>query len=127
MEKGKRPVSPVNGQAPPKGKPFQTGDERAKEAGKKSGQKRRERKTLRDELLAVLTDMEVPEKGGKKNVPIQEALSVSPIKAALNGNVRAFEIIRDTIGEKPVDNVVASLQGGGDFVLKITGDDIADD
>ena len=99
-----RPVSPVNGQPLPGGNPFETGDERAKNAGKRSGKKRKARKTLREDLLAVLTKLEIPQKDGKK-MPVQEALSTSLIKAALNGNVRAYEIIRDTIGEKPVENV----------------------
>lgn len=124
-----RPVSPVNGQPLPRGKPFTS--ETAREAGRKGGRKAginiKKRKTLREELLSVLTDMEIPEKNSDKKVPVQEALSVSLIKAALNGNVRAFEIIRDTIGEKPVENVVASLQDGGDFVLTITGDADAQD
>ena len=102
----KRPVSPVNGVPLPRGKPFEPG-ERAREIGRHGGRnsqkKAKERKTLREDLLAVLTNMEIPQKG--KNIPVQEALSLSLIKAALNGNVRAYETIRDTVGEKPVDNV----------------------
>lgn len=102
-----RPVSPVNGQPLPRGRPFKTSEE-AREAGKKggrkSGQKRKDRKTLREDLLAVLTKLEIPQKDGNK-MPVQEALSTALIKAALNGNVRAYEIIRDTIGEKMPDNV----------------------
>lgn len=101
----KRPVSPVNGQPLPRGRPFETGDERAKNAGKQSGKRRKERKTLREDLLAALTDMEIPQKETGKKIPVQEALSIAVIKAALNGNVRAYEIIRDTIGEKPVENL----------------------
>lgn len=104
----KRPVSPVNGQPLPRGKPFKTSEEAreaGKKGGKKSGQKRKARKTLREDLLAVLSTLEIPQKDGTKKVPVQEALSTSLIKAALNGNVRAYEIIRDTIGEKPVENV----------------------
>ena len=100
-----RPVSPVNGQPLPRGRPFETGDERAKNAGKTSGKRRKERKTLREDLLAVLTDLKIPQKDTGKKIPVQEALSTALIKAALNGNVRAYEIIRDTIGEKPVENV----------------------
>lgn len=102
-----RPVSPINGQPLPRGKPFTS--ETAREAGKKGGRKAginiRARKTLREDLLAVLTDMEIPEKNSGKMVPVQEALSTALIKAALSGNVRAYEIIRDTAGEKPVENV----------------------
>ena len=104
----KRPVSPVNGQPLPRGRPpFKPGEEAreiGRKGGKKSGKKRKERKTLREDLLAVLTNLDIPQKDGKK-IPVQEALSTALIKAALNGNVRAYEIIRDTIGEKPVDNL----------------------
>ena len=107
----KRPVSPVNGQPLPRGKPFEPGD-RAREIGRKGGKnskkKQAERKTLREELLAVLTDMQIPQKETGKMVPVQEALSMSLIKSAINGNVRAYEIIRDTIGEKPVERVLVS-------------------
>lgn len=107
MDDKNRPVSPVNGQPLPRGRPFTS--ETAREAGKKGGRKAginiRQRKSLRDELIAVLTDMEIPQKDTGKKVPVQEALSISLIKSALSGNVRAFEIIRDTIGEKPVENL----------------------
>lgn len=109
----KRPVSPVNGQPLPRGRPFLTSEqarEAGKKGGKKSAQKRKERKTLREDLIATLTDMEIPQKETGKKIPVQEALSIAVIKAALNGNVRAYEIIRDTIGEKPIENlnIVAS-------------------
>lgn len=105
---GNRPVSPINGVPLPRGKPFEQGEEqreRSRKAGKISGQKRKERKTLREDLIAVLTNMEIPQKETGKQVPVQEALSLSLIQSALKGNVRAYEIIRDTIGEKPAENL----------------------
>lgn len=39
------------------------------------------------------------------NKTMQEKISLSLIQEALEGNVKAFETIRDTIGEKPKDNV----------------------
>ena len=104
----KRPISPVNGQPWPRGKPFEPGEiarEAGKRGGKKSGKAKRERKTLREDLLKVLMNMNIPDADNGKMVPVQEALSVSLIKSALNGNVRAYEIIRDTIGEKPAENL----------------------
>lgn len=73
--------------------------ENASKAGKASGAARRARKTLKEELLALLSDGD-----------IQERLSLALIDEALNGNkagsvTKAFEVIRDTIGEKPVDKV----------------------
>lgn len=64
----------------------------ARKGGIASGKARRERKTLREELLLLL------EKGDT-----QEKISLAMIKEALDGNTKAFEVIRDTIGEKPID------------------------
>ena len=125
----KRPVSPVNGQPLPRGKPFEQGEEQreiARKAGKKSAQIRKERKTLREELLTLLRE-EITDKKSGRVMETQAALSAALIKQALSGNTKAYEIIRDTIGEKPIDNVniisadfsaldaaFAGLTGGGD-------------
>lgn len=103
-----RPVSPINGQPLPDGSKYQfkQGEEQreiARKAGRKSGQVRRERKTLRDELLKLLQE-KVPGKDGSKR-PAQVAISTALMKQAMKGNIRAYEVIRDTIGEKPVENV----------------------
>ena len=103
MTSEERPVSPVNGQPLPIGKPFATGDERASEAGKKSAESRLARKTLREELLSLLQSDVGDKKGNTKKA--QVAMSAALIKQAISGNTKAFEIIRDTIGEKPVDRV----------------------
>ena len=66
--------------------------ENAQKAGIKSGEVRRTRKTLREELLLLL-----------ENGDTQNKISLALIKKALKGNIKAFEVIRDTIGEKPVD------------------------
>lgn len=108
MSENNKRVSPISGAPLPRGRPFKQGNEQreiARKGGKKSAQVRAQRKTLREELLAVLTDMKIPEKSTGKEVPVQEALSVSLIRSALNGNVKAYEIIRDTIGEKPTESV----------------------
>lgn len=101
-----RPKSPINGVPLPRGKPFERGEEqreKARKAGLISGEVRRARKTLREELLELLTVEVVDSKGNKNST--QAALSSALIKQALRGNTKAFEIIRDTIGEKPAENV----------------------
>ena len=70
-----------------------------KKGGKASVEARRRRKTLKEELLALLSIGDV-----------QEKLSLALLDEALHGNkagsvTKAFEVIRDTIGEKPVDKV----------------------
>ena len=64
----------------------------AKKGGKASGEARRKRRTLKEELLLMLEDPE-----------IQKKLTAAMIEKGLDGDIRAFEVIRDTIGEKPKD------------------------
>lgn len=73
--------------------------ERGRKGGIASGKARAERKTLRDELLLLLS------KGDT-----QEKISLSLISEAMNGNTKAFEVIRDTVGEKPVDKLEAQVE-----------------
>lgn len=68
--------------------------------GKASGAARRRRKTLKEELLALL-----------ESEDMQERISVALLTEALEGNkagsvTKAFEVIRDTIGEKPAEKVM---------------------
>lgn len=64
----------------------------ASKGGKASAEARREKKLLRDELCALLeTD------DGQKR------MCVALLRQAQRGNTKAFEVIRDTIGEKPVE------------------------
>ena len=70
----------------------------AKQGGKKSGEVRREKKNMR-EALQMLLERDYNIDGQILNGV--EATGVALIKQALNGNVKAFEVIRDTIGEKP--------------------------
>ena len=66
--------------------------ELARKAGIASGEARRRRKTLKEELLALL---EINDNNSK--------ISLAVLNKALNGDIQAFTTIRDTIGEKPVD------------------------
>ena len=76
--------------------------ENGKKGGIASGEARRKRKTLKEELLLMLSDGD-----------IQEKISVALINEAIKGNnagsvTKAFEVIRDTIGERPVEKVQAT-------------------
>ena len=70
----------------------------AKKGGIASGKARAERKTLKEELLLLLSQGNT-----------QEKISLSLIAQAMEGNVKAFETIRDTVGEKPVDKLEADV------------------
>ena len=68
--------------------------ERGRKGGLASVEARRKRKTLKEELLLMLEDEEV-----------QKSVAVALIQEAQNGNVKAFGMLRDTIGEAPVEKV----------------------
>ena len=70
--------------------------ERTVKGGIASGEARRAKRTLKEELIALL---ETEER--------QEKISLALIQKALKGDTKAFEVIRDTIGEKPKDEVTA--------------------
>lgn len=75
----------------------QTPEERRKngrKGGIASGIARNERKTLKEQLLILL-----------ENGDTQKEVSLALISKALTGDTKAFEVIRDTIGEKPKEQV----------------------
>lgn len=79
---------------------FSSGEEAArngKKGGEASAKARAERKTLKEELLLLLSEGDT-----------QKKVSAALIKKAKSGNVKAFEVIRDTIGEKPMEKLVAA-------------------
>lgn len=64
----------------------------AKKGGVASGKARNKRKTLKEELILLLEDGDT-----------QKNISVALIQQALEGNTKAFEVIRDSIGEKQIE------------------------
>lgn len=76
--------------------------------GIRSGEVRRQKAELKAILNRLLdeTTATIPDDSGRKiTVSAAEGIAIKLIEQALNGNTKAFEIIRDTIGEKPVQNV----------------------
>ena len=80
--------------------------ELASKAGKASVESRRQRKTLKEELIALLS-----EDG------MQERISIALLQKALDGDVKAFATVRDTIGEKPED--MLKLNSDEEFKVNI--------
>lgn len=93
-------------------KPFDSNQSReeakknGRKGGKKSGEVRRQKKTMR-EMLDYLLEKELTSKNGEKATTL-EAMMTAMIKQGLNGNVKAVEFIRDTLGEKPTEKVEAT-------------------
>lgn len=80
--------------------------ELAKKAGIASGKKRAARKTLKEELLLLLNSGNT-----------QEKISLALIEKALQGDIKAFEVIRDTVGEKPANKQEVSGINGVSVVV----------
>jgi hypothetical protein len=91
---------------------FKSGEKAAKsgrKGGIASGESKRARKSLREELETLLAANVIDKDTGQpKDETVQTAISVALIKEALKGDTKAYEIIRDTIGEKPAQKVVAA-------------------
>lgn len=80
-----------------------------------SAETKRQRKTLKEELIALLS------MNGN-----QERMSLAVLEKALGGNLKAFETIRDTIGEKAPEKVESTeLQTSSyeDFIKATKGDE----
>lgn len=69
--------------------------ENGRKGGKKRGENARKRKSLKEELLALL---EIEQQNGKT---IQENWVTALAKNLLKGDVKTSVFVRDTIGEKP--------------------------
>ena len=103
MNKGVENLIPTN----------QRSKDEARELGRKggiaSGKARRERKTLKEELIMLLEDDD-------NNLKISVAL----LKRALDGDISAFTTIRDTIGEKPTDRIEADVNSEVNITIELS-------
>lgn len=89
-------------------KPVQNTEE-ARERGRKggiaSGQARRKKRALREYLEARLEIM-------TGDVSTAEAITAALVDKALSGDMRAYETIRDTLGQNPRQMVETEVSGG---------------
>lgn len=90
--------------------------EQAKEihskGGKASSKARRKKKAMKKQLELLLAMPLTNEKAKSriselgiedKDIDNQMAITIALFQEALKGNTKAYEIIRDTIGEKPIE------------------------
>lgn len=117
--------------------------EQAREYGRKGGlasaKKKKERKAFK-ESLEMLLEMKAPEiaiaqikkqmpKIKDKDLNCQNAVLIGMVLAAIKGNVKAAEMIRDTIGEKPteqVNNTNTNLNIDNEEIIKDVIDKLKD-
>lgn len=80
--------------------------ENGRKGGIASGVARREKKSLR-KAMQVLMDADLTGKDGK-TMTGTEAMAAKAFQAALKGDWKAWELVRDTAGQKPVDKVMVA-------------------
>ena len=86
---------------------FKSGEKAVKsgrKGGKASGVAKRKKKLLK-ECLDELLEKEWENRQGEKHSG-SEAISIALFKKALAGDIKAYEVVRDTAGQKPVDKIM---------------------
>lgn len=81
--------------------------EEHKRGGIASGEVRRKKRDLRL-ALEVLLESNMKKKnlsGKEQDMSVAEAISLEQVKKALEGDSKAFEIVRDSSGQKPVEKI----------------------
>lgn len=81
--------------------------EKASRAGKASVEARRKKKMLK-ECLEALLNSEVGKDADGNTITGSEAMATTVFRRALNGDLKAWELVRDTSGQKPVDKVITT-------------------
>lgn len=89
-----------------------------RKGGKKSQQVQAERRSFQadteamlkwairtEKVITVDSVMSMADAKGK-NITVQAAMILVQIQQALRGNTKSFEIIRDTVGEKPKEQIM---------------------
>lgn len=97
--------------------------EKGRNGGRASGVARRKKKALREEL-EILLNMPLKDAGAIQNLKdmglpvrsgttIQTAITAAIIQQAFKGNIKAYEVIRDTIqskaGDKETDGKITQI------------------
>ncbi len=77
-----------------------------KRGGINSGKARREKRDLK-RCLEILLETDYTDKNGK-TVSGAEALCAKLFEQGMRGNVKAFEALRDTAGQKPVEKIMVA-------------------
>ena len=82
-----------------------TAEEQSK-GGKASAEARRKKRDLRN-AIEILLENDIKGKNGEIKSGA-EAIAIAQFQNALKGDTRAFEVIRDTAGQKPIEKVMVA-------------------
>lgn len=116
--------------------------EEASELGRKggieSGKTRRKKRLMKDLVIEMLNSKiwndelktkilnVFPEMEDEK-MQVQTAMIASQIQKAMKGDTKAFEVMRDTAGQKPVEQQVIGFDETNKLVIDLDDEDGADD
>lgn len=100
-------------------KPFSREDavKYAKKGAEKSAEVRRKKRDLKLAIQALL-EADVKDKRTGEVMSGAEALAVAQYRKALKGDTKAFEVLRDTSGQKPVEKV-EQVNIDGEYLDKV--------
>ena len=82
---------------------YKLSQDEAKKGGIASGEARRRKRDIRLALEALL-EKDISDKNGNV-MTTTEAIALKQIEKALKGDTKAFEVVRDTVGQKPTDKL----------------------
>lgn len=77
--------------------------ENGQKGGIASGEARRRKRDIR-KALEILLEKDYTDKHGN-TMSGAEAIALKQLEKALKGDTKAFEVVRDTVGQKPVEKV----------------------
>jgi len=77
----------------------------ASKGGKNSVESRRKKKQLR-EILEILMERNAGKDREGNDITTAEAMAIKAVKEAMNGDWKAWELVRDTSGQKPIEKVM---------------------
>lgn len=80
--------------------------EEASKGGKRSVEVRREKKNLK-RAIEIILEKEYTDKNGNV-LSGTEAVATKLFEKAMKGDVKAFEVLRDTAGQKPVEKFMVA-------------------
>lgn len=111
IRKGVRAVANEKNLKPISSRTPRERSEMGRKGAEVANRKKAARKTLKEELLLLLSQGDT-----------QNRMSLALIEKAMTGDTKAFEVIRDSIGEKPTDKIEQSGEVNSTVTVKIAGD-----
>ena len=100
-------------------KPFnrETAVKYAKKGAEKSAEVRRKKRDLKLAIQALL-EADIKDKKTGETMSGAEALAVAQFRKAMKGDTKAFEVLRDTSGQKPIEKV-EQVNIDGEYIDKV--------